>query len=240
MSALSLQAIARALGGNISGNQVLAPTPGHSKADRGTSVRIAPGAPDGLLVSVFNGGRAEALQVKDALRAAGILPDFDGRRRELTEAEKASIRRAEAARKEERLAQQENASRKARHRVAEASRANPLHPYLVRKCISSDYLYQADDLLLVPMSDVEGRIWSVQSIDPNGTKRFQKGGRTSEVFWSAGAIADANRVVIGEGMATVAAIRRATGLAVVAAMSAHNLVAAGHSANLRHELRQMF
>ena len=227
MSALSLQAIARALGGTISGNEVLAPTPGHSKKDRGTSVRIAPGAPDGLLVSVFNGGRAEALQVKDLLRAAGILPDFDGRRRELTEAEKASIRRAEAAREEERRAEHREAARKSAHRIADAGPANPSHPYLARKRISSECLYQTGDFLLAPISDVEGRLWNVQSIDPNGSKRFQKGGRTKGVFWSAGCLTETEHVVIGEGMATVAAIRRATGLTVIAAMSAHNLLAVG-------------
>ena len=227
MSCLSLQAIARALGGTISGSEVRAPTPGHSKADRGTSVRIVPGAPDGLLVSVFNGGLAEALQVKDTLRAAGILPDFDGRRRELTEAEKTSIRRAERARKAELLSQNQKAASTALHRIGEARAADPCHPYLARKRISSECLYQTGDLLLVPMYDTEGRLWNVQSIDPNGSKRFQKGGRTKGVFWSAGVLTKTAHVVIGEGMATVAAIRRATGLTVVAAMSAHNLITVG-------------
>jgi hypothetical protein len=42
MTSLNLQAIAHALGGQVSGNQVLAPTPGHSKRDRGTRCASLP------------------------------------------------------------------------------------------------------------------------------------------------------------------------------------------------------
>lgn len=77
--------------------------------------------------------------------------------------------------------------------------------------------------LLVPMGDAEGKLWNVQSIDLDGTKRFLTGGRINGTFWHCGKAAD--RLVIGEGMATVAAVRRATGLPVVAAMTAGNLPA---------------
>ena len=54
-TALNLSQLARALGGEVSGGQVLAPAPGHSKADRSMSVTPAPDAPDGLLVNSFAG-----------------------------------------------------------------------------------------------------------------------------------------------------------------------------------------
>ncbi len=92
---IDLHAIARALGGKVSGSEVLCPTPGHSSWDRGTAIRLAPGAPDGLLVTCFNGGRAEALAVKDALRAVGLLPALHGKPRTLTHAERQAIKRAE-------------------------------------------------------------------------------------------------------------------------------------------------
>ena len=218
---LDLRSIAHALGGTISGKEVLAPTPGHSSRDKGTAVRIAPGAPDGILVTCFNGGQAEALAVKDMLRAAGILPAFDGQRRELTHAEKEVIRRGEAERERERTEVQTKASQIARQRLAQAVQALGGHPYLSAKCIAPERLWQAGDRLLVPMADPTGTIWNMQSIAPDGEKRFLKGGRTKDVFWHAGKAVD--RLVIGEGMATVAAIRRATGLPVIAALSAHNL-----------------
>lgn len=43
------RAIARALGGEVAGQQVLAPGPGHSRLDRSLSIRIEPGAPAGFI-----------------------------------------------------------------------------------------------------------------------------------------------------------------------------------------------
>jgi phage/plasmid primase-like uncharacterized protein len=216
-----LQSIAHALGGRVSGREVLAPTPGHSSGDRGTAVRLAPGAPDGLLVTCFNGGQADALMVKDKLRAAGILPAFNGQRRELSYAEKQAIRRAEAEREQEKSEAQSKAAQFARQSLARATEAVAGHPYLSRKRIAPERLWQAGERLLVPMADERGVVWNVQAIAPDGGKLFLKGGRTKGVFWHAGKAVD--RLVIGEGMATVAAIRRATGLPVIAALSAHNL-----------------
>ena len=46
---MNLRSIAHALGGEVSGQQVLAPGPGHSRKDRSLSVRLSPDAPDGFL-----------------------------------------------------------------------------------------------------------------------------------------------------------------------------------------------
>lgn len=64
-----LRRIASAMGGEIRGNSVAFPTPGHSNRDRGSVATIAPGAPDGLLVHSFNGGNP--LAIKEELRAKG-------------------------------------------------------------------------------------------------------------------------------------------------------------------------
>jgi len=52
---LDLRLIARALGGEISGRQILAPGPGHSPQDRSLSIRIEPGAPAGFKSLQANG-----------------------------------------------------------------------------------------------------------------------------------------------------------------------------------------
>ena len=53
--ATDLRTIARALGGKISGGQVLAPGPGHSQRDRSLAVRFDHRAPDGFVVASFAG-----------------------------------------------------------------------------------------------------------------------------------------------------------------------------------------
>jgi putative DNA primase/helicase len=226
---MTLQSIARALGGQVSGREVLCPTPGHSKRDRGTAIRIADGAPDGLLIACYNGDWRDVAQVKDALRDAGLLPAYDGLRRELTDAEWAAIKRAEAEREREKAEAQANAAEIARQTLGNAMSADPGHEYLVRKHIPPERLWQGTDAygcagaLLVPMQDAEGVFWNVQSIVPtrDKPKLYLRGGRTKGLFWWAGKAVD--RLVIGEGMATVAAVRRATGLPVIAAMTADNL-----------------
>jgi Toprim domain len=50
-----LQHIAHALGGEVSGRQVLAPGPGHSSHDRSLAVRPVQNAPDGLLIYSHSG-----------------------------------------------------------------------------------------------------------------------------------------------------------------------------------------
>ncbi|WP_299309854.1 AAA family ATPase [uncultured Croceicoccus sp.] len=67
-----LHAIASVMGGEVRGNRACFPTPGHSKADRGSWASLAPGAPDGVLIHSANEG--DPLAIKDQLRAAGVLP----------------------------------------------------------------------------------------------------------------------------------------------------------------------
>src|SRR6202011_2803471 len=47
--------VARALGGEVCGREVLAPGPGHSAKDRSLSVKLSPHAPDGFLAHSFAG-----------------------------------------------------------------------------------------------------------------------------------------------------------------------------------------
>jgi putative DNA primase/helicase len=52
---ISLRDVACALGGEISGRQVLAPGPNHDPKDRSLSIKISAGAPNGFLVHSFAG-----------------------------------------------------------------------------------------------------------------------------------------------------------------------------------------
>jgi hypothetical protein len=62
----SLQQIARALGGEVSGNEVRAPGPGHSAKDRSLSVKLDASAPGGFLVNSFAGD--DPIKCRDHVR----------------------------------------------------------------------------------------------------------------------------------------------------------------------------
>ena len=225
---VDIEAIARHYGGKVCKGNALIPTPGHSARDRGTAIKASSLAPDGCLVACYNGTQADALTVKAILRADGFLAPDSGR--ELTAGERRSIRQAELARKRDRLAAEEAAARCAADLWANASRADPAHPYLVAKVLEPFGFRQAGRELLVPMVDPGFRLWNVQRIRPDGFKLFAKNARTSGLFWPHGVhLSDgrpsAGPLVIGEGFATMAAVHSATGFGVAAAMSARNLEA---------------
>jgi hypothetical protein len=74
-----LQSLARALGGVVSGKEVLAPGPGHSAKDRSLSVTLDPKAPDGFIVNSFAGD--DPIRCKDFVREKAGLPAFNGERK---------------------------------------------------------------------------------------------------------------------------------------------------------------
>ncbi len=223
---VDIEAIARHYGGKVCKGNALIPTPGHSGRDRGTAIKASAHAPDGCLVACYNGTQADALAVKEMLRADGFLAADSGR--ELTATERRSIRQAELARKRERLDAEQAAARCAADLWANASRADPAHPYLVAKALEPFGIRQAGRDLLVPMVDPGFRLWNVQRIRPDGFKLFGKDARTAGLFWPHGVHMQDGRpsagpLVIGEGFSTMAAVHSATGFGVAAAMSARNL-----------------
>lgn len=223
---VDIQAIAQCYGGKVCKGNALIPTPGHSKRDRGTAIKASASAPDGVLVTCYNGSRADALAVKQMLRLDGFLPE--GEARSLTPAEMLSLRLAEQDRVRQRHEQEQQASSVAADLWGEAGRADAGHPYLVRKALQPVGVRQAGGLLLVPMIDAGFALWNLQRIKADGTKLFLKNGRTKGLFWSHGAFLNDGQpsdgpLVIGEGYSTLSAIHDATGFGVVAALSWSNI-----------------
>jgi putative DNA primase/helicase len=68
MTMASLRAAAHALGGEVCGQQVLCPGPGHSPKDRSMAVRFDPAAPDGFLIHSYANDDWRAC--RDHVRAA--------------------------------------------------------------------------------------------------------------------------------------------------------------------------
>lgn len=144
-----------------------------------------------------------------------------------TAANRAAIARQRLQREAAVLQGHEDAARRCSALWASSGAASGAHPYLAAKGMDAAGLRTHGAALLIPMSDAAGRLWSLQSIFPDGSKRFAVGGRVEAMAWRRG---DPRGVVaLGEGVATMAAVHEATGLCAVAAFSAGNLAAAARA-----------
>lgn len=100
-------------------------------------------------------------------------------------------------------------------------------PYLERKGIPLLGARVDHETLVVPLTDTEGKLWSLQNILPDGTKRFKKGGRIDGLFCVLQTSGDTNHpLLLAEGYATAASVALAygTGATVLCAFNAGNLV----------------
>jgi len=221
---IDAQTISEALGGKRSGAGYLACCPAHD--DHHPSFSIHDGHNGKPVVHCLAGCSQGA--VIAALTERGLWPEKDGiilSRAELDALRERSAR-LKAEREAEKLKQEEQAATKARKRWEAAPLANQVHPYLTQKHIMPHGIRQDGDKLLVPMRDERGTLWTLQTIDADGEKRFSPFGcRTKGLYLSIGQPAPGGPVCIVEGFATGAAIYEATGDPVACSMTAGNLEA---------------
>lgn len=99
-------------------------------------------------------------------------------------------------------------------------------PYTERKkiCPTLNSLVYNDELI-VPTRDIDGKIWGMQRVHPDGQKFFATGQRVAGTFYLIGDPELTDTLYIVEGYATGATVHEATGLPVVVAFNAGNLVA---------------
>ncbi len=156
----------------------------------------------------------------------------DGQRVKLSPADKAAI---EVERK------RRDAERQQTHRIAKDkasfiwSKTHPIvdasqYPYLVKKRIRPHGArlssYQGRESLVIPISNHQGRLTSLQFIDADGSKRFLSGGEIKGCFVGiglSGVIADGGKILICEGFATGASLHEWYREPVVVAFNAGNL-----------------
>jgi putative DNA primase/helicase len=105
----------------------------------------------------------------------------------------------------------------------EAAAPAVAHPYLATKGVKPYGIRADGHQLFVPMRDTTGKLYSLQTIAPNGVKRFLPGGRVRGCYHAIGRPSGA--LIICEGYATGATIHQATGEAVAIAFNAGNLQA---------------
>jgi phage/plasmid primase-like uncharacterized protein len=152
-----------------------------------------------------------------------------------SEAERAAFRlRCESERqsREKQERQQHEAAAVKANAVLAAATGDPTgHPYAYKKRVSLGRLVKRgvwlqrgwDDALLIPIYGPNGHLWSLEAINPDGEKDFLKGGRKRGGFHPLGKIRGSARILICEGLATVAAVHAVDGSPAVAAMDAGNL-----------------
>lgn len=97
------------------------------------------------------------------------------------------------------------------------------HTYLQAKGIQPKGAAQLRDMLLIPLRD-GGELVNLQIIGADGGKRFLTGGQVKGASLVLGQIKGAATVLLCEGWATGCTLYQATGLPVVVAFNAHNLV----------------
>ncbi len=106
-----------------------------------------------------------------------------------------------------------------------AASASPYHPYLAKKKINPFLARQSGNTLILPVLDFKERLWSLQFIYPDGSKRLLSGGsKTGHFIPVSGKLLPSSQFLECEGFATGATLARAHPHAcVISAIDAGNL-----------------
>lgn len=131
----------------------------------------------------------------------------------------------QAQRKAEQIDRQRSAATVATQRLAEATPCTQ-HTYLSTKGVQGHGVkVDTAGYLIVPMRDTAGSLHSLQTITPDGEKRFLAGGQVTGCYHAIGK--PVGQIIICEGYATGASIHICTGQAVAVAFNAGNLEPVG-------------
>ena len=167
---------------------------------------------------------AECLQW---LRAADLLPGgTDSLSRNDLAALEERRRREQAARIRAARREHTQAADRAMRIWDAAKPAEPGHGYLRRKRVEPHGARQYRGLLCLPVVDFAGALWSLQFIEPDGSKRLLKGGRKAGNHIPVNEPAEPTRLLLCEGWATGATLAEwEPDAMVLAAVDAGNLEA---------------
>lgn len=134
-----------------------------------------------------------------------------------------------AARAEEQERLQEATSQRVTRHASELEQVTEPTAYIrskgvqVQKGVLTD---KEGEKTYIPAVDADGKQWSMQYIQEDGTKRFAKDSRKEGCFHPVGgmeAVAAAPALIIAEGYATAASVAEAAGQPVIAAFDSGNL-----------------
>nr|BCT99949.1 DUF1738 domain-containing protein [uncultured bacterium] len=153
----------------------------------------------------------------------------------LSDQEKAKLQAEAAEKLAQRAAEQDKAQEATAQRVgrqmADLVPVEQPTPYLQAKGIDAHagvFTDREGQKTYIPAFDADGKQWTMQYIQEDGTKRFAKDSKKEGCFHPVGgmdALAAAPALVIAEGYATAAQVADAVGHATVAAFDSGNLEA---------------
>lgn len=131
----------------------------------------------------------------------------------------------------------EEAAKRAKDILENAEPADETHQYLNAKQVKPHGTkVLRDGRLLVPMVDIDGRLWNVEKITIDGKqKKGLFGGKRSGCFYPIGTIESEQIVCICEGFATGASVYETTGLSVIVSFNAGNLKAVAQAFHHRYQ-----
>ena len=155
----------------------------------------------------------------------------NGARYEMTEDQKAEIRRLQEEAKIEQLNKQTKAA-KISQNIWEKSSPCEKHPYLERKQVLSHGLRQHEDgRLIIPLLDAQLEIVGLEYIDDDGGKKFLTGSKKKGSFFILGQhmLQDAKVINYAEGYATAASYFQDMAQPVVVCFDAGNLKPVGET-----------
>jgi len=106
------------------------------------------------------------------------------------------------------------------------------HEYLTTKGVKPHGVKFDGHHLVIPMRDTAGKLHSLQTIAPDGDKRYLPGGRVKGCYFAIGK--PDGVLLVCEGYATGASIHEATGQAVAVAFNAGNLRAVAEALRAKY------
>lgn len=188
---------------------------GKPRAKDGAYVGFLDGRPSGHIQN-FRSGH------KESWTATGLQLTDEERAQLAAQAQLAKLRRAADLE-----AQYEKAAERslARWDRLPGEPANDDNAYLSRKGVGAHGVRFNGQKLVVPVRDVDGKLWSLQSIgaEEGGRKLFERGGRKTGNMHVIGDIVPGQNILVAEGYATGASLHEASGKAVAIAFDSGNI-----------------
>ena len=192
------------------------------KQGKGTFICNQCGAGDGFELIVKARGMTHGEVLKEVGAVIGLSADntvTDADRKKWRDREEKMRLQAEA---DERKAQE--AAAKRADRTWKAKSFDRDCPYLERKQVKNyGCKINGKGNLLVPLFDIDGKLWNIQEIHADGFRPYLKGARLNECFYIIGEITQPNQIVcMAEGYATGASIYEATGRTTILSFQSGN------------------
>ncbi len=173
---------------------------------------------------VFNDWRRIGPSIKICIQNGKTIQDFGSNDIDIQEHLR-ELEELETKFRKEEVIRQETASIESLQMWNQSSKTpKHLHPYLHHKNLESWHgTREFEDQLVVPLYDIDHKLWGLQKISPGGKKFFVKGMKKKGCFFTIGGVEESSIILIAEGFATAASVFESCWLPVVVAFDAHNL-----------------